>query len=463
MIKESFSTNVCQINFDSKLVKDLPGHKLGKVNRLAVTLHQESGTKLLNISKTEDSTGETEAKKIRETLSDWKVDSHVIAMGFDTTSSNTGVNKGACKVLQEVLDQQLLWMACRHHTLELILSSAFTELFGTTNGPEVPLFKKLLDVWQELDLSDLILPDIPTYLQQQAEEILSFVDGILSSPSSLPRCDYKELLELSKVFLGGSISRKNGYKFQIQTPGAYHHARWMSKAIYILKMCLLQHQLNNIHHSKKKKLTKLALFIVFIYLKPWFTANSVTNAARTDLALFNNLTSYEKIDKKVAASCKKVLQRHTWYLSEESIPFSLFEDGIPLTERKNLAMAILNSSVNNLTVTPRKPTLPSITKDSQLHDFAGPRSGLLFQLVGVPMDFLKKNNWHLTDDFQKVKECLKHLSSTNDSAERAISLLSNYNTRLTKNEQSFQELLQVVENHRAQFSVSNKKNLKRFL
>ena len=58
-IKESFECKAtCQINFDGKLMKDLPGHKLGKINRLAVTLIQESGPKILSISKTDDSTGE---------------------------------------------------------------------------------------------------------------------------------------------------------------------------------------------------------------------------------------------------------------------------------------------------------------------------------------------------------------------------------------------------------------------
>ena len=51
------------------------------------------------------------------------------------------------------------------------------------------------------------------------------------------RCDYKEFMELAKIILGGSIDRKNSYLYQIQRPGADHHARWMS--IYILKMELL--------------------------------------------------------------------------------------------------------------------------------------------------------------------------------------------------------------------------------
>ena len=120
-------------------------------------------------------------------------------MGFDTTSSNTGIRKGACTILQEVLQRQLLWMACRHHVLELVIGAAFGELFGATSGPEVPIFKKLQDIWPRLDLTDLILPDIPAYLKEKSEEVLSFIEKRLTAPESLPRCDYRELLELCKV------------------------------------------------------------------------------------------------------------------------------------------------------------------------------------------------------------------------------------------------------------------------
>ena len=461
-IKESFSCeDVCQVNFDSKLVKELEGHRLGKVNRLAVTLQQESGTKILKLAKTEDSTGETEAASVTETLEDWNVTSKVIAVGFDTTTSNTGVNKGVCIRLQKSLKTPLLWMACRHHVLELILGKAFSELFGESSGPEIPLFKKLQDVWYDLDLTDLILPDIPPYLQNQSAEILTFVEERLKDPNSTPRDDYKELLELAKIFLGGSVSRKRGYVYQFQTPGALHHARWMAKAIYILKMSLLQHQLKSIHHTRRTKLTKMALLIVFVYLKPWFSVGSVTRAEASDLNLLKSLISYKAIDKKVSASCCTVLQRHTWYLTEENIPFSLFNDDISLSERQQLADAIVTSATNER-LGSIKPNLPQITADSELHSFAGPRSKLMFNLMSVPLDLLRDKDWHLTPQYSSVKVYLKNLSSINESAERAISLLSMYNTRITKNEDSFQDLLQVVECHRSQFSVASKKDLKKF-
>ena len=86
----------------------------------------------------------------------------------------------------------------------------------------------------------------------------------------------------------------------------------------------------------------------------------------------------------------------------------------------------------------------------------------MFNLIGVPLDFLRNKDWHLTPQYSSVKAYLKNLSSTNDSAERAISLLPMYNTRINKNEDSFQVLLQVVQCHRSQFLVASKNDLKKF-
>jgi hypothetical protein len=69
----------------------------------------------------------------------------------------------------------------------------------------------------------------------------------MENDKNLPRCDYKEFLELAKLILGETTTRKKGYSYHLQRPGADHHARWMSKCIYTMKMCLLLHQLPDVH------------------------------------------------------------------------------------------------------------------------------------------------------------------------------------------------------------------------
>ena len=99
-----------------------------------------------------------------------------MACGFDTTSSNTGKFAGACVILQQLLDRQILWLPCRHHILELIVGAAFTEIFGDTTGPEVTLFKVLKTSWGSLNIDDLQIPDVPKPYQEDVPSLLTFIN-----------------------------------------------------------------------------------------------------------------------------------------------------------------------------------------------------------------------------------------------------------------------------------------------
>ena len=105
----------------------------------------------------------------------------------------------------------------------MIIGAAFTSLFGEIKGPEVTLFKTLKESWDSLDLSDLKLPDIPALYKTEKEELLSFINTKLEDTDNLPRCDYKEYLELAKLILGGNITRKKGFSYKLSRPGADHH------------------------------------------------------------------------------------------------------------------------------------------------------------------------------------------------------------------------------------------------
>ena len=517
-IKKDFNCDVGQVNFDGKRLPGLGG--FGKVNRLAVILNQasvlqvqqtykflicsvpilqnncnsltistyiiqicsvpilrnifnsltistyiipqDSDSKILGIAETKDSTGRVEAEKVKEILDNWNVTEKIIALGFDTTSSNTGIRKGSCTILQQLLERQLLWLACRHHIPERIIAVSFITLFGETKGPDVPLFKTLKNCWDNLDLSNIKLPDIPSCYDGDVDSLLSYINDKLEPENLklLPRCDYKEYLELALLFLGGSIDRKKGYTYQIQRPGADHHARWMSKAIYILKLSLLQHQIDEIHWQTKKKIHKMALFVVFIYLKAWFNSTSLTSAAKNDLELYKLFLKFKKIHSKISQSACEVLNRHTWYLKEDAITLTLFNEDICSEERTLYAKKIYElAATDELEI--QKPDIPLITQKSEISDFIGERSRLLFDLLDIPLDFLADDEWYLLPEYASVKKLMKHLTPLNDSAERALALATRVNTHITRDEESYQELLQVVEAHRKKYGLKTKNDLKK--
>ena len=65
---------------------------------------------MLSIARTTSGTGEAEATCVKETLDTWELTDFIIACSFDTdtTSTNTGVHIGGCKILQELLSRQIL-------------------------------------------------------------------------------------------------------------------------------------------------------------------------------------------------------------------------------------------------------------------------------------------------------------------------------------------------------------------
>ena len=107
-----------------------------------------------------------------------------------------------------------------------------------------------------------------------------------------------------------------------------------------------------------------------------------------------------------------------------------------------------------------KPYLPTITLKSELGDFIGERSTTLFDLLKIPLDFLLKPDWNLQPEYFTVKKSLKNLSPLNDACERVLGLVTRINTHITRNEESFQELVQVVEAHQKRHSLKTKKDLK---
>ena len=108
--------------------------------------------------------------------------------------------------------------------------------------------------WKELNLHNIVVPDIHTSYMSDKEDLLSFANNMFGMKKQ-PRGDYKEFLELAKVILGESVERQNGYEFQIQRPGVDHYARWMAKSIYIMKITLLLHQIP-LHLQSRKRCSR---------------------------------------------------------------------------------------------------------------------------------------------------------------------------------------------------------------
>jgi hypothetical protein len=196
------------------------------VDRLPVLLTSltDGNTKLLGVPQMKCGSGQAAADAVYEQLRLWDCTSLAVGMCFDTTAANTGRLSGACRLLEDVLGRSLLWLACRHHVLEVLLSDAFAVCFGPSSGPDIIIFKRFRDIWSRLNHKPAARA-VPLFTA--TDELKAFIHEQLNHHH--PRDDYLELLSLSSLLVGMTSEAT------IHKPGAMHRARWMSKAIYSLK------------------------------------------------------------------------------------------------------------------------------------------------------------------------------------------------------------------------------------
>ena len=294
------------------------------MNRLAVVAVQEKEKQLLCITKTTDATGRVEAAAVKEALDNWGISTDtIIASSVETTSSNTGVNSGGRRppsaATQQTTSLAVLPPPCCRADPQGCLPFPLWKDYCSCCYP-------LLHPQVLLELPELHLPPTPACYRSSVDPLLSFLDERLlpENAEHLTRGDYKELLWIAKVCLGGTVTRKRGYTCTLSRPSADSNARWKSKYLYVLKFSLLQHQIPSLTAVTKKKINTMSSFILFTYLSYWFTSPSLTRAASNDLRMFQDLSSFRRVNKAVSESCLLVLQQHTWYLTEGLVPVALF-------------------------------------------------------------------------------------------------------------------------------------------
>ena len=105
--------------------------------------------------------------------------------------------------------------------------------------------------------------------------------------------DYQEVFELTTIALGIPVD-----EIHWRAPSPVHHARWMAKLIYGIKIFLFRDQRDTFKLTKKEE-TQLHRFVQFgtlLYTKVWTEAPLADEAPRQNLELWLDLGKYESID-----------------------------------------------------------------------------------------------------------------------------------------------------------------------
>ena len=103
----------------------------------------------------------------------------------------------------------------------------------------------------------------------------------------------------------------------------------MRKVVYYLKIVLLSHQNSLKSIFDTTCLNKLNFFVHFsinCYIPYWINCTVASAGPDNDLDLIKTLQSYKSTDEKCPNSALSAINRHLWYLVEELVPLSLFDD-----------------------------------------------------------------------------------------------------------------------------------------
>ncbi|KAL4144007.1 hypothetical protein QTP88_006252 [Uroleucon formosanum] len=412
------------IHWDGNLLPSLI--EKHNVDRLPIVASCNGKEQLLGVPALDTGTGADQANAIFQTLEDWCITDNIQALCYDTTASNTGRIKGACILLEQLLQPNILYVPCRHHIYEIVSRSVFDVKFGkTTSGPDVPIFKRFQQFWSNVNTKNFepgIKNDyVEKLLHNVSEEIIDFSISYLNN--RLPREDYRELLELTIIFLGGVPPR--GLSFKI--PGAIHHARWMAKAIYF-----------------------------------WFKAPLTSSATLQDLTFLKGLIKYQSVDKSISDIAIKKICGHLWYLSPEAAAFSFFDENVPVESRKKMITALntdFEEEYRKQYVL--KPNQVTTILNKSIDDFICSESMELFNRFKINTDFINidPSSWQNNESYKKAAAIIKNIPVINDVAEQRVKLIGEYNNKITKDESQNQYLLQVVYDYRKTYPDSNKGTL----
>ncbi|KAG5887469.1 hypothetical protein JTB14_017324 [Gonioctena quinquepunctata] len=307
------------------MLPDITGRD--KVDRLPIILSGVNTQQLLGVPKLERGTGLNQATVIKDTINEWNVSDRIKAMCFDTCAANTGVDKGTCVRLEKMLKRPLLYLACRHHMYELILRSVVEVVWPGVNSPNVAIFVRFQNFWKNIDQTKYETGTQDSLIMNQVhgkkDEIISFIVNKLQEKHD--RDDYNEFLELALIFLGGTPT--NGIKFR--APGANHHARWMSKALYAFKLFMFKKQFK-INATEVNGLRYICIFLIHFYVVSWFSAPLAIKSSYQDLNMVKNLYVFRSVHKQISDAATSTISRHLWYISEELIGLALFDDAVSL-------------------------------------------------------------------------------------------------------------------------------------
>ena len=470
------------LHWDGKQIK----FTSGDVEEHLIICFQHVGSdtqpKFIAAPHTSNGTGAAQCEAVIRYVDECGVEDQIIGHVWDTTASNTGAHNGAAKLLDSALGTAKLWLACRRHASERHVVHANEAVVGSTKSPEEKLFKLFKENFHKIDPTvvqvyrwegDEVSPTGPyKFTTERAKDVKEWAEQCCLN-GSFPREDYRELLELLCHVLGGTIRRRSTVKkdepprivsFHMEQPGAFHHARFMAKAIYYIKMFMVLPQLTEkdlVTLQQAEQVNRMSLFVILQYGQYFLQTALTTAAPRIDLEFWRNTKKYSTIDPVISDSVDQSVQRQMFYLTEELVVLALCDDNTTHTEKDEIVRCMLQCD-RPQQFQPKKPDfkvdkLKNKSHDTpKLSDFVGSRSWLIFDLLDVNVQWMQHTSqqWSNEPEFQRFHQITNKIICVNDVAERNVKNVTDY-AEYCKDPERRDRVVKIVNQHRDMVSFRN--------
>ncbi|KAL4096532.1 hypothetical protein QTP88_021470 [Uroleucon formosanum] len=382
------------VHWDGKLLPALTGK--GLVDRLPIVASVNGHEQLLGVPALNTGTGSDQANAVYQTLVEWCLTENVQAFCSDTTASNTGRLNGACVLLEQLLEREIVYLPCRHHIYEIVLKSVFDLKLNGTSGPDVAIFKRFQLAWVTMDTkmfnSGIENCIVMGSVNDVCDDIIKF--SIDRLEENHPRDDYRELLELT-----------------FDAPSA-------NKAPF-QDLTFIKNLLNYIAIDKDTSQIAIKKFCGHL----WYLSSELCG-----FAFFDEAVSIDTKRKMVKA-----------LNNEKSTSEMLLTTQRIIISPKN-ANELLEKEIEDFVC---------VKTNNLFKRFA----------INTDFLKLDPSTWRSNEDFQKSIVLLKKIPVINDVAERGVKLIEEYNDKITKDESQKQYLLQVVSDYRKKFPDHKKETL----
>ena len=188
-------------------------------------------------------------------------------------------------------------------------------------GPENPLFVKFKHMFEnpkfKYDKNNLTSFDWKTVegtvLKEAARKTLDYCETYITKKRNM-RNDRRELAELTMQYLSPSAH------FKLKKTGAVHHARFLGKSLYYLKLQLLCKQEND---NLREDLKLICEFIVCFYTRWYLQAHKAIQSSASDLDAIFQMNEYKKVysNPEAVDAVLASLYKHTGILIQRLFPW----------------------------------------------------------------------------------------------------------------------------------------------